>query len=64
MGKSNKAEGLTVIVRNSSGTRITYPDGRVEGYVRVSAKRHAMVLETINRSRREEAMRKNEVVKA
>ena len=54
MGKSNKAEGLTVIVRNSSGTRIRYPDGRVEGYVTISKERQAIALESLNRFYREQ----------
>lgn len=50
--------GLTVIVRNSSGTRIRYPDGRVEGdAITVSATRQAMVVEGINRIRRENALK-------
>lgn len=48
--------GFTVTVRNSSGKMIIYPDGRVEGKVTVSAKRHAMVLESVNRVIREEAL--------
>lgn len=57
--KNNIAEGLTVIVRNSSGTRIRYPDGRVEGdTITVSATRQAMVVEGINRIRRENALKK------
>lgn len=52
---NSKNHGLTVTVRNSSGSRTRYPDGRVEGYVSVSAKRQAMVVEGINRIRREAA---------
>ena len=46
---------LTVIVRNSSGTRIRYPDGRVEGYVTISKERQAIALESLNRFYREQA---------
>lgn len=53
MDKNNKVGTLTVIVRNSSGTRIRYPDGRVEGYVSISAERHSIAVEGINRMRRE-----------
>jgi len=59
MVKKKQEEELTVIVRNASGTRIRYPDGRVEGHVSISAERHAMVVEGINRIRREAAMKEN-----
>lgn len=59
MGKK-KENGLTVTVRNASGTRTRYPDGRVEGdHITVSAERHAIALEGINRLRREVALKKD-----
>lgn len=48
-----KQQELTVVVFNSSGRKTTYPDGRVEGHVVVSAEREQIACEAINRCRRE-----------
>lgn len=56
-----KENGLTVTVRNASGTRTRYPDGRVVGdHITVSAERHAIALEGINRLRREASLREEQ----
>lgn len=51
----NKEEFI-VVLRNDSGTKTFYPDGRVEGFVIMSAEREQIFCDAINRSRSEQAI--------
>lgn len=53
MARKKEPQKFIVTARNSSGSMIMYPDGRVEGSVTISAKRHAMAVEGMNQLRRE-----------
>lgn len=53
MGRKKEPQKFIVTARNSSGSMTMYPDGRVEGSVTISAKRHAMAVEGMNQLRRE-----------
>lgn len=53
MARKKEPQKFIVTARNSSGSMTMYPDGRVEGSVTISAKRHAMAVEGMNQLRRE-----------
>lgn len=57
MGRKNEPQKFIVTARNSSGSMTMYPDGRVEGSVTISAKRHAMAVEGMNQLRQETVRR-------
>lgn len=54
----NHVRGETTI-KNSSGSMIIFPDGRVEGCVFLSPKREGIFVEVVNQSRVEKPRKAN-----